>query len=747
MKTLDIVKFLQDSNLVVKHNISKNSVIKGISDDSRNIQEGFVFIAIQGLRADGFKFVDDAIKKGSTLIVSESPFFPKGINSVQVKNARQALSLVASFWYGNPSRKLKIIGVTGTKGKTTVVHLIFHIMQKLGFKVGMISTVKAKMNNEEMDTGLHVTNPEPLLLQSLLRKMVDKNLEYVVMEVTSHGMDQERVYGINFDIGVMTNIAPEHLDYHKTFANYRNAKLKLFTNAKSVVLNRDDPSYKYISGCVGNKKIALSYSQKDIADIFAKAIRISGNLMEYELKCGTIKTKGKINLPGEYNLYNILAAVSTLKVLNIKPNQSINALEDFSAPEGRLEKVKNKAGLEIYIDFAHTPDSLENLLQLLKSMTKGKLVCVFGCAGERDKKKRFKMGEISGKLADVTVITAEDPRSENVLDISKQIKRGAVRSGAIPYTGKYGNRHRYLIIPDRSEAIYYSINNIVQKNDTLVVCGKGHEKSMCYGSIEHPWSDHQCMKDCLSSGTGRSAILMGAGKGKRLNSELPKVINKIAEKPMLSYTINNLRKAGFSDIKVVVGYEAKKVVGEIGPTVEYVYQRKRLGTGHAAWQGIKKLANLDNPVLVVNGDDSAFYNPKTLSEIYEFHYKNKTDLTITSSILEDPTGIGRLVRDNNGNLLKIVEEKVATEEEKEIKESNIGLYVFNPEWFLQNIKKVKKAIVGEYYIGDLVEVALKQKAKVCVYQLKNVNEWCGVNTQEQLEFADEKMKERLFSDK
>lgn len=752
MTTSDIVGFLQKEKLILLSNIISDDNITGISDDSRIIGKDNVFIAVKGFKTDGNDYITEAVGKYASLIVSDvdiSDNIKKNINFIKVKDSRKALSRLSSFWFNNPSENLKIIGVTGTKGKTTVVHLIFHILKKLGYKVGMISTVKAVIEDKIYDTGLHVTNPEPLLFQKLLHEMVIAGCEYAVVEVTSHGLDQERVYGINFNIGVLTNIAEEHLDYHKTFDDYRDAKVKLFQNSCSWILNKDDDSFKYIMEIGSKKKDIMTYSQDSMADFVGKVGKIKGNAMKYSIQDRGQIINGSIHLPGKYNLYNILASISAVSFLGIGISQAVKSLTDFTPPEGRLEKVDNTLGCNIYIDFAHTPDSLENLLILLKSANPGRLISIFGCAGERDKNKRYKMGYISGTIADVTVITAEDPRSEEVIEICREIEKGAQKAGAKDYFDlKDKNKasrgtHYFLVIPDRSEAIYYALKEMAVRGDTLVFCGKGHEKSMCYGVLEHPWSDYQKIRNTLSLKTGGSAVVMGAGRGKRLTSDLPKVIHKIAEKPMIYYTLNNLRDSGYSDISVVVGYRSELVTGALGRSLNYAYQKDPLGTGHAAWQGIKNIKG--KSVLVVNGDDSAFYRPETLREIYKSHDKSKAMITFSSIILKDPAGMGRLVRDGKGKLVKIVEEKTATLNEKKIKEVNNGMYVFNKDWFLNNIGKVKKGTVGEYYITDLIEIAIKNKEPVNVFRLNDNMEWCGVNTPEQLENADKRM--RLLIDK
>jgi UDP-N-acetylmuramoyl-L-alanyl-D-glutamate--2,6-diaminopimelate ligase len=380
------------------------------------------------------------------------------------------LALFALWRYGFPSRQLKVIGVTGTDGKTTTVNLIYHLLKEAGFSVGMISTVSAKIGEEEIETGFHVTSPDPQLLQKLFRRMVGKGIKYVVLEVTSHGLDQFRFLGINYEIGVLTNITHEHLDYHKTFENYLKAKAKLFTQSKLAVLNKDDGSYGFLSALVEKKKSGqLSYAIKNKADFTPTTFPF------------------KTTLPGEYNRYNVLAAVAAASALGAKRENIRKALKDFKGVEGRMEEVGTGKDFRAIVDFAHTPNALEQVLKTLKDdLSKDcRLIAVFGAAGLRDREKRPIMGEIAGKLADLVVLTAEDPRTEKVVDICNQIAAGCRRVGAEP-----------TIISNRQEAIEFAIKN-AKKGDIVVVCGKGHEKSMCFGKKEYPWSDQEAVKKAL----------------------------------------------------------------------------------------------------------------------------------------------------------------------------------------------------------------------------------------------------------
>lgn len=379
------------------------------------------------------------------------------------------LSFLALLYYRFPSKKLKTIGVTGTDGKTTTVSLIHHILLSSGFKAAMVSTVSAKVDNQEIDTGFHVTAPNPRLLQRLLRRMVNGKVEYVVLEATSHGLDQFRLLGINFDIGVLTNITHEHLDYHKTFENYRGAKAKMLLKSNSVVLNADDPSFDYLKGILKEKKI-VTYGLKNTADFSVKE-------MDFEAK-----------MKGEYNKYNYLAAIAVASLLGIEKKQTIKAIETFEGVEGRSQEIDEGQNFRVIIDFAHTPNALKEILSRLKSELENnkKLIAVFGAAGLRDKKKRPMMGEVAGRLADLVILTAEDPRTEKVENICGEIAVGCRKSGCLP-----------VIIAERMDAIEFAISK-AEKGDIVVVCGKGHEKSMCYGKKEYPWSDIEVVREILN---------------------------------------------------------------------------------------------------------------------------------------------------------------------------------------------------------------------------------------------------------
>ena len=433
---------------------------KGLTDNSRKVKKGFIFVAVKGLHFDGHDFVDEAVEKGAACVVGERNDqdlnIKKGTTYVKVEDSRVALGRIASAFYGHPSGKLKVIGVTGTDGKTTTSHLIDHLLAQAGKKVGLISTLLAKIGDRQYETGLHVTSPDSVALQKFLAEMVKEGCEYAVVEVTSHGIDQKRIEATKFDVGVITNITPEHLDYHQTLEAYRKTKLSFLQTAKGfVVLNRDDASFGYLKSKLKDKKIVVYERSKEVAGI----------------------------LPGAYNESNLAAALAVIENLGINKKEALKTLHSFELPTGRLQKVDLGQPFDIYIDFAHTPNALENVLSFLREKTKGRLIAVFGCAGERDTTKRPKMAEISTRLADFSIFTAEDPRNEKIEDILAQMERGVKNPQA-----------KYVKIRERGEAISYAINKIAQKGDTVVICGKGHEKSMAYGHTEYPWSDYEAVK-------------------------------------------------------------------------------------------------------------------------------------------------------------------------------------------------------------------------------------------------------------
>lgn len=391
-----------------------------------------------------------------------------------------AMAIMANIWYGFPSRKLTVVGVTGTDGKTTTVSLIYDILKASGIKASMISSVGAVINGKDYSLPFHVTTPSPFALQKFI-KMITKRAssngkKFLVLEVTSHSLDQFRVFGINFEVGVITNVSHEHLDYHKNYKEYVQTKLKLLQKSKDAVVNKDDKSYKIIMPQLKNVTGKKPY--RTVTYGLTKAADVNPENFEF-----------KSNMLGEFNRYNILAAVTSAKLLGIKSTQIKKAIAEFELPLGRQDVVYDK-DFQVMIDFAHTPNSFREILRVLRPQVSGKIIHVFGSAGERDKAKRPDMGKFSSEYADVMVITAEDPRIEDIEEITNDILSGIkdldlkIEKGSI------------VKIPDRQKAITIAIG-MAKENDLVLITGKGHEKSMNLGEGEVSWDEYKAVKKAL----------------------------------------------------------------------------------------------------------------------------------------------------------------------------------------------------------------------------------------------------------
>lgn len=431
-------------------------------------------------------------------------------------------SFLSNVRYGFPWKKLKLIGVTGTDGKTTTVNLIYHFLKSSGFKVSMISTIKAVIGEEEFDTGFHVTTPDPWLIPQYLNKALNSGSEFMILEVTSHALDQHRMAGLKYDVGILTNVTHEHLDYHKTYEKYLKTKAKLLKSSKIAVLNADDEPYSKLESLIEKKKnpAVISYGIKNKSDIGAKNILYQKDGVKFTLFFDRTNLQNRIDhkkltkkkiveldvqssLLGDFNISNMLAAITACLSLKIEPRLFIPYAKTFQTLNGRLEEVKTDRDFRVIVDFAHTPGAFSKVLPVINNLTqKGRLIHVFGSAGLRDATKRPLMGEVSGQYADITVITAEDPRTEKVEDISNQIAIGCEKSGMVfrdHQNKKIISKRIYFKIPDRLQAITFAISKIASKEDIVIITGKGHEKSMCFGETEIPWSDFEAVKKVLKS--------------------------------------------------------------------------------------------------------------------------------------------------------------------------------------------------------------------------------------------------------
>ncbi|KYH35652.1 UDP-N-acetylmuramoyl-L-alanyl-D-glutamate--2,6-diaminopimelate ligase [Clostridium tepidiprofundi DSM 19306] len=434
--------------------------INKIEFDSRKIEKGDVFFCILGYNLDGHDYAEDAIKRGASVIVCEKElnFEDKEVVVIMVKDTRKALAICSSNYYGNPSNNLNIIGVTGTNGKTTSTYMLRTILQNAGYKVGIIGTIANYIGDEKIKS--HRTTPESLELHKLFKRMSDKNVDYCIMEVSSHSLALDRVYGIKFNQGLFTNLTQDHLDFHKDFEDYFNSKFKLFKNSSKAVVNIDDKYGQKI--CKLLKENVYTYAIKNKADFIASNINMNSRETDFDLIYNGNIINIKLNIPGKYNVYNALGCIGSCINEGISIEKIVEGLKNINIP-GRCEVVSKKydLGFDIIVDYAHTPDGLENILLTAREFTKGRLISVFGCGGDRDNKKRPIMGKIGSEISDLCIITSDNPRTEPPMSIIQDIIKGI-------------SKDNYIVVENRKGAIRKALA-MAKKNDTIVIAGKGHE--------------------------------------------------------------------------------------------------------------------------------------------------------------------------------------------------------------------------------------------------------------------------------
>ena len=457
-----------------------NITIENIKFDSRNVNSNSIFIAVRGVNVDGHNYINKAIKLKAKAIVCEE--FPENIDKnttyIKVKDSAIALGLLASNFYDNPSQKITVVGITGTNGKTTTATLLYNMFESLGYKTGLISTVINYVHNKEIKS-THTT-PDQVQLQKLFAQMIDEGCEYCFMEVSSHAIHQQRIAGIEFDGGIFTNLTHDHLDYHKTFVNYRDAKKQFFDDLSEhafALSNLDDKNGMFILQNTVAKK--YYYALKTPADFNARILETDfhGTLLDMDGKEVWIK------LIGEFNVYNILAIYGASVLLGLDEETALVEISKLTPVRGRMETIRSLDGKTFIIDYAHTPDALENILNVLNEMkVAGRdIITVFGAGGDRDKDKRPKMGKIAAMLSDKVIITSDNPRSEDAGAIMEDIRSGITNEKDAAKT---------LMIPDREVAIRTAIL-MSKPGDIIVIAGKGHEEYQEIGGIKHHFSDKE----------------------------------------------------------------------------------------------------------------------------------------------------------------------------------------------------------------------------------------------------------------
>lgn len=451
---MELSKILMGINI---KNEYKDVDVKDITSDSRLVEEGFLFVCIKGASFDGHDVAQEMIDKGAAGVVVDHDLGIDG--QIIIDDTRSAYSTICANYFGNPAKELKLIGLTGTNGKTTTTFLVKQILENIGKKVGLVGTVQNMVGDEIYPA--HYTTPDPHELQGLFRKMVDAKCEYCVMEVSSQALAQGRVDGIHFLLGAFTNLTQDHLDYHKTWENYFESKKILFKNCDIAVTNVDDKNGLRIVEDLDVKKVTYAVDNLN-SDYTARNVAFSSNGVRYELVCDTI---GRVDcpIPGRFSVYNSLCAATICLALGFEFEDVLIAISKSQGVKGRIEVVPTETDYTVIIDYAHSPDGLENIITSLKEIAEGRVVTVFGCGGDRDRTKRPKMGKIAADLSDFCVVTSDNPRSENPTMIIEDILEG-MKDTKTPYQ----------VVENRKEAIAWAMNNAKPK-DIILLAGKGHE--------------------------------------------------------------------------------------------------------------------------------------------------------------------------------------------------------------------------------------------------------------------------------
>lgn len=467
------------NGIETKTDYVQNPEITMITDDSRKVRNSSAFICIEGIEHDGHDFARKALEKGASVVICERDMGIK--NSIVVESTREAYALMCANFYGNRHKQMKLIGITGTNGKTTTSFIIKSILEENGYKVGVIGTLGAVIGAEVYP--LEYTTPNPSVLHRLFYMMWLAGCDVCVMEVSSQALGQQRLYGIDFDIGIFTNLTSEHLDFHKNMESYASAKAGLMQGSRICVINADDPYADFMKQNAGGE--ILTYAIDNAADITADEITLSRNGVDYTITTHSGSHRVDYGSVGKFSVYNSMAAFAAAQLMSLNTERTLKGIAEVRTVKGRMERVPNKLGINIFIDFAHTPDSLENTLKTLKKLYDGKLIVVFGCGGDRDKTKRPVMGKIAVSYADTVYVTSDNPRTEEpekiINDIVSKLEKGT-----------------YIMQPDRAEAINEALNE-ARTGDTVLIAGKGHEKYQIIKTEKHRFDEREIIRKILDN--------------------------------------------------------------------------------------------------------------------------------------------------------------------------------------------------------------------------------------------------------
>ncbi len=463
---------------VLRCTATEDTEICEVRYDSRAVQPGDLFVAIRGYATDGHRYIDKALAQGAAAVVCEEA--PEGAPAVVVENARRALAQIAANRFGHPADSMVMLGVTGTNGKTTTTYLVKHMLEAAGHKVGLIGTNQNLIGDEVIET--ERTTPESYELHALFARMRDAGCTHVIMEVSSHSLVLDRVYGIRFAVGAFTNLTQDHLDFHKTMEEYRRAKALLFAISDKGVINLDDPAAKAMLADAQCPCLTFS-CEKDAADLTAKNLKLHADGVEFVAATKGDLARVKLPIPGHFSAENALTALGIVLQLGMPLADAAKSLATATGVKGRVEVVPTDTDYTVLIDYAHSPDGVENVLRAVRGFAKGRVVALFGCGGDRDRTKRPKMGKIAADLADFCIVTSDNPRTEDPKAIIDDILEGMK-----------GTKTPMQVIVDRPEAIHWALAH-AQKNDVIVLMGKGHETYQEVNHVKHHMDEREIVAD------------------------------------------------------------------------------------------------------------------------------------------------------------------------------------------------------------------------------------------------------------
>ncbi|HIY37552.1 MAG TPA: UDP-N-acetylmuramoyl-L-alanyl-D-glutamate--2,6-diaminopimelate ligase [Candidatus Agathobaculum merdigallinarum] len=463
---------------VLRCTAAEDTEICEVRYDSRAVQPGDLFVAIRGYATDGHRYIDKALAQGAAAVVCEEA--PEGAPAVVVENARRALAQIAANRFGHPADSMVMLGVTGTNGKTTTTYLVKHMLEAAGHKVGLIGTNQNLIGDEVIET--ERTTPESYELHALFARMRDAGCTHVIMEVSSHSLVLDRVYGIRFAVGAFTNLTQDHLDFHKTMEEYRRAKALLFAISDKGVINLDDPAAKAMLADAQCPCLTFS-CEKDAADLTAKNLKLHADGVEFVAATKGDLARVKLPIPGHFSAENALTALGIVLQLGMPLADAAKSLATATGVKGRVEVVPTDTDYTVLIDYAHSPDGVENVLRAVRGFAKGRVVALFGCGGDRDRTKRPKMGKIAADLADFCIVTSDNPRTEDPKAIIDDILEGMK-----------GTKTPMQVIVDRPEAIHWALAH-AQKNDVIVLMGKGHETYQEVNHVKHHMDEREIVAD------------------------------------------------------------------------------------------------------------------------------------------------------------------------------------------------------------------------------------------------------------